>query len=171
MSEAHSTLTQARLKELLSYDPETGKFTWIAKPNSRANRIKIGGEAGSPKGNGYIQIQVDKKNYLGHRLAYLYVVGEFNHGDLDHVDGNPANNSFKNLRPASRAQNQQNRRNPSSNNACGYLGVSYRKDTDKYTAHIVKNNKRLCIGCFETAEEAYDAYLKAKRELHEFCTI
>ena len=63
-------LTQARLKEVLQYDPETGMFTWrVAR-----QRVRIGDRAGCINGvTGYWQIRIEDKNYLGHRLAWLYV--------------------------------------------------------------------------------------------------
>ncbi len=171
MSANNSTLSNDRLKELLHYDPKTGLFTWVAKPNTRSNRIKIGGKAGSEKGNGYIQIQIDGKNYLAQRLAWLYVTGSFPDGDIDHADGNPGNNVFENLRSTSRAQNIQNQRRSHKRNSAGLLGVHFRKDTKKYTAYITTDRARKSLGCFDTAEAAHSAYLKAKRELHKFCTI
>ena len=171
MSAANSTLTQERLKELLHYNPETGAFIWISKPAPRANRIKVGSVAGSNKGNGYVQIQIDGKNYLAQRLAYLFVHGRMPVGDIDHSDGNPSNNRLSNLRDVTHAQNIQNQRTPNKRNTSGFIGISFRPDTSKYAAYISTDGKRKVLGCFDSAEDAHAAYLKAKRKLHEFCTI
>lgn len=172
MSESNSTLTQYRLKELLHYDPDTGIFVWIAKSHPRANRICIGDVAGSLHGEGYTQIGIDGTNYLAHRLAWLYVHGPIPYEmDVDHRDGNRSRNAIANLRIGSRKQNIQNQRRPHKRTTTGYLGVHLRKDTGRFAAYINESRKRRYLGNFDTAEEAHGAYLAAKRELHEFCTI
>ena len=68
---ASKRLTQKRLKELFHYNPTTGIFTWLVnKGNAR-----IGYKAGTKKKDGYIQIRIDRKNFLAHRLAWLYNYG------------------------------------------------------------------------------------------------
>ena len=74
-------LTQERLKELLSYDCETGLFT----RRYSMNRHKEGSIAGAPHNKGYVQIMVDFNNYLAHRLAWLYVYGKFPDGQIDQI--------------------------------------------------------------------------------------
>ncbi|MGE1723358.1 HNH endonuclease signature motif containing protein [Enterobacter hormaechei] len=90
-------ITQARLKECLDYDPLTGSFTWI---KSTAYCIKPGMPADSLTCNGYIGIKLDGKNYLAHRLAWLYMFGEFPPGHLDHINCVRTDNRIANLRPA-----------------------------------------------------------------------
>ena len=72
--EKGSPLTQARLKELLRYEPETGAFYWLVAKSSRA---QIGDRAGGLRSDGYWYIRIDGKNYVGHRLAWLYTYGHF----------------------------------------------------------------------------------------------
>lgn len=99
-------LTQTRLKELLFYNPETGNFTWLVRS---ADRIKIGQTAGClDKTNGYISIKVDKRRYTGHRLAYLYMTGEFP-TEIDHINRNRADNRWENLRNVPHSINMKNR--------------------------------------------------------------
>lgn len=171
MSAANSTLTQDRLKTLIDYNPESGIFVWISKPNVRANRIKIGSIAGSNKGNGYIQIQIDGKNYLAQRLAFLFVYGQFPRGEVDHIDGCRNNNKLSNLRDVTHAENIQNQLRPSKASTTRLMGVSKRKDNGKYSAYIMSYGKRISLGSFSIPEDAHEAYLSAKRTLHPGCTI
>jgi len=169
MSKAHSTLTRDRLKELLHYDIDSGKFTWR---NNRSN-VKEGATAGCLSLNGYILIRIDRKLHLAHRLAWLYHYGDANIPRLiDHINGDKTDNRISNLRPATKVLNGQNRRSAQSNNkSSGLLGVAYISHTRKFTAYIDKGGKRKYLGLFERKEDAHEAYLLAKRVLHEGCTI
>ena len=145
------TLTQARLKELLSYDPDTGEFMWVRR--GRGFRFKCG----SVGLGGYISIRVDKKLYLAHRLAFLYAYGELPEFDIDHINGNKKDNRLVNLRQATRAQNTFNvgvRRN----NTSGYKGVSWDKGKGKFAAYAMICGKKKHLGRFDAAEEASAAY-------------
>ena len=73
------------------------------------------------------------------------------------------------MRDVNKLGNQQNRTKARKDNNCGYLGVSIFKD--KFQSRIMVNKKSLFIGTFNTAIEAHESYLKAKRELHKTCTI
>ena len=109
--------------------------------------------------------------YLGYRLAWLYVHGKLPDGDIDHINGKPSDDRIKNLRDVSRSVNLQNQRAARSNNSSGLLGVFFQKTMNKWTSKIQLDWKTKSLGYFDTAEEAHAAYLKAKRELHEGCTI
>jgi hypothetical protein len=156
-----TAITQEYLKALLDYDRETGVFAWKVK----RRHIKAGSVAGSIC-EGYINISIDKKLQKAHRLAWLYVNGEFPNGEIDHINGNRADNRIVNLRQVTRAQNMQNM--DSKNGTCG---TSYAKHISRWRAGIRKNGKRYNLGCFATQEEAHAAYLKAKQEMHEFQSI
>jgi hypothetical protein len=159
-------LTQLNLKSILFYNPETGIFTWL-KPTM--SRLKIGDIAGRKNNKKGMRIGICKKDYLSHRLAWLYVHGKWPNGVIDHIDGNPFNNSIDNLRDVSRTVNQQNQKKSHSNSKSGFLGVTDRKT--RFDAHIVVNGKQKFLGSYKTKEEAYHCYLIAKRELHPGCTI
>lgn len=159
-------LTQARLKELIHYDPETGIMTW------RVNRgaVKAGDIAGNKSGN-RLQLMVDGLPTLVHRFIWLYVHGKWPDGVIDHIDGNGHNNRLSNLRYVSQHVNTQNNREARSNNQTGFLGVIFDKSRNLYRSEITLNGKNRYLGRFKTPEEAHEAYLKAKRKLHEGCTI
>lgn len=154
----HMDLTQDTLRSLLHYDPCTGVFTWLVDSGARKVAGKVAGTLGAKHPCVYISIK--RKKYLAHRLAWLYVHGVWPALQLDHVDGNPANNALANLREATNAQNQQNLRIPKGGNP--YVGVHFCKDHKKWVARI--NNKH--IGYAKTAEQARDLYMKAKAQLH-----
>jgi hypothetical protein len=153
------TLTAHRLRCLLGYCPDTGRF------------VKKGslGEVGHLKrddcGKNYVIIRLDRKKYRAHRLAWLYVHGHWPSGHIDHVDGNGVNNAISNLREATNSQNCMNR-GAQSNNQSGYKGVSWYKRDGKWIAKIAVGGKQTNLGYFSTAEEAHAAYAAAAAELH-----
>jgi hypothetical protein len=163
-------MTQEQLKENLHYNPETGVFTRII---ANCNSIKIGEIAGGQDVRGYIQIRVLGKNYKAHKLAWFYTYGVWPSKFLDHEDTNKSNNKINNLREATNSENQQNVKKFQKNNKLGFLGVVEIKNskTNRYRANIQINNKSIHIGNFPTAEEAHEAYLNKKRELHPFNTL
>jgi hypothetical protein len=156
-------LTQDRLKEVLSYDPDTGIFTNLTQRGSSA----VGTTAGW-RHDGYIRIKIDYKDYMAHRLVWLYIYGELPEEFLDHINEIRDDNRIVNLRMATHQENQHNRSSPKSNGTSGYLGVSWRKDCKKWQAQIRLNGRDKYLGHFNTAEQASEAYLKAKRDLHTF---
>jgi hypothetical protein len=164
---AFQMLTQARLKEVLHYDPETGIFTRRIRTSTRVN---IGDIAGFVHSSGYVHIKIDRKIYKGHRLAWLYMTGNWPY-ELDHKDGIRSHNWFDNLRDVSKSGNSQNQRKARKDNKNGHLGVSILKKTGTFRACIAINGKNKHLGCFNTADEAYDAYVTAKRIYHPTNTL
>lgn len=162
-------LTHARLLEVLDYDQETGIFTW--KVSRTGTRSKIGDVAGSLYDKGYIRISIDDIGYRAHRLAWLYMRGVWPNRDVDHINGVRDDNRFVNLRDVTRSENIQNQHKAHSDNATGFLGVTFNKTRGKFQTRININGKRKNLGRFPTAELAHQAYLVAKRELHPACMI
>lgn len=161
-------ITQKTLKEVLHYNPDTGAFTWI---KSNSPRTVSGILAGNKHYEGYIRISLNNKDYLAHRLAWLYMFGSMPKNQIDHINGNRGDNRISNLRESSRHQNQGNQRNPHSSNTSGFMGVYFDKVRNKFVATISINGKNKNLGRFKTPEEAHQVYLEAKRKHHEFCTI
>jgi hypothetical protein len=91
-----------------------------------------------PNSEGYYNIYIDGHVYWLHRLAFLYVEGGFPEEDVDHIDGNPGNNAFSNLRKCNRSENCSNRRLSPTNKTTGIKGLSIIKQK-YYEAKIVKN--------------------------------
>jgi hypothetical protein len=167
---ASDILSDQRLRDLLQYDPETGVFTWVAD-TGRWGRIKAGTRAGSHNNDGYVAIQIGGKKYCAHRLAWYLMTGAWPTDEIDHINGIRADNSWVNLREASRSFNAQNQRRPTQYNQNGFLGVSFSKCRKKWQAAITTNGKTCWLGYFNTPEDAHASYLEAKREQHPGCTI
>lgn len=151
-------LTQARLKSLLHYEPETGVFTWLVW---RPNGVKVGDEAGHISKKGYRVIKVDGGTYRASRLAFLYMTGSFPEALADHENRDRADNRWANIRPATNSQNCANRLVP---NKTGFKGVIYRASRDAYEAYLKKDGINRFLGYFKTAREAGEAYAVAARE-------
>jgi len=161
-------ITAERLREVLHYDAESGVFTWIAS-TARRGRKRIGHRAGTIDDRGYVIIKINQKLYQASRLAWLYVTGEWPKNQIDHQDQITGNNAFLNLRDVTGRVNQQNQRRAHSQNVSGFLGVIRRRN--KWVARLQLDGKHRWIGTFTSAEDAYEAYVKAKRLLHEGCTL
>lgn len=157
-------LTQEYLKSILNYCPETGIFTRLV---STAQRVKVGDIAGSINGDGYLLIMVAGKRYKAHRLAWLYMTGNWPKDQIDHIDGGKANNRFPNLREATHGQNQSNTPVP-RNNKSGLKGVSHTKGSKvrPWMARIMVAEKTIYLGMFETKELAHAAYCEAADKYH-----
>ena len=103
---------------------------------------------------------------LLHRAAWLLMIGEWPVEEIDHDDRNRANNTWLNLRPATRGQNRQNL---SSRTAKGGLRGATPRSNGKWVGQIkAPGGKVTYLGIFDTEEEAHAAYCKTKRELHDF---
>lgn len=160
-------LTATLLRDLLDYDPDTGVFTWI-RPTT--NRVKKGEVAGSLTPDGRVTIMIGGVNYRAHRLAWLYMTGDWPADSIqvDHANEDPTDNKWVNLRLATDAENKQNVSKAKTHNTCGLLGASYHKATGRWTAQIRSNGRKQHLGYFASAEDAHEAYLGAKRLLHPF---
>lgn len=148
-------LTEARLKELLSYDSETGNFTWRV---TRGRSAMAGQLAGYVMANGYRDIIIDRQHHKAHRLAWLYVYGVWPTNLIDHKDRDKLNNKINNLRDATNSQNQACRL-VQKNSTLGVKGVSHRGN--RYRASIRISGKQTFLGSFTTISAASAAYQAA----------
>lgn len=155
-------ITHERLKELVSYDPIRGIFIWLKRTGSRAH---VGAMLGCRTGNGYIECELDGDGYSIHRLAWFYMKGEWPKAEIDHIDGVRDNNSWDNLRAATRSENRCNVGKYSSNTS-GYKGVSWSNAARKWVAQIQHQGKPQHLGCFHTPEEAHSVYIAAAAAQH-----
>ena len=164
---AASIVSFSRVVELLAYDPATGAFTWrIARARNLA-----GAAAGRVERDGYRRIGIDSKLYPAQRLAWLIAHGQPPNGEIDHIDGDRDNNALRNLRDVSMRINRQNQRKAHIDNQSGLLGVSWFAARKKWRAQISVEGKLRFLGSFDDPADAHAAYLAAKRNMHEGCTI
>jgi hypothetical protein len=155
-------LTQVRLKEVVHYDPKTGIFTWLAHVSPQ----RIGTRAGCIVHENYRAIGIDYNGYLEHRLAWLYMTGEWPEFEIDHKNRNKGDNTWENLRDATRSENGYNK--PLSPlNSTGYTGVS--KHGKKFRANISIDGIYTHIGVYKTIAEARMARLLYEIEAFGHC--
>jgi len=158
---ATKILTQERLKELLRYDPDTGKFFWVVSPRKN---IKPDTEAGTKDRRGYVIISIDGRLYRAHRLVWLYIYGTWPNGEVDHINRGTSDNRLANLRVADRCLNTQNA-NTRRDNVSGHRGVGFHKGTNLWRARIQANRQKYELGYFADKESAIAAYQKAAKDL------
>lgn len=157
-----STITQQQLRELLHYDPETGLFHWLVCLSNRAPAGSVAGR--KAKAEPYLQISIHGKQYRAHRLAWLYVHGEFPKF-VDHRNGLKTDNRLVNLRPASKRENAWNA-GLSRRNKSGAKGVSWSDRDQKWIAQICVDGRQTRIGAFEDVDAAALAYAGVAEPLH-----
>ena len=161
------------LRSLITYDPDTGVFIWKRRifTSARAecwNTTFAGTVAGREATNGYWDISVDYTRYRAHRLAWLYVTGEWPSDKIDHINGNKKDNRFINLRPATSYQNSCNSKGRSHNlTGLKGVGVWHYRGIKYFRARITVNKKVFNLGYFKTPEEAYAAYCAASEKYHK----
>lgn len=153
-------VTQEKIMEILNYDKETGRFTWITPPKYHPDLA--GKEAGSVV-SGYRKIKINGKKYPAHILAWIYMYGEKPTKHIDHINGISTDNRIENLRPASNSENQANKsRKKGKKLSKGVRALP----SGKYQARISYKSKQLTIGTFDTEREAANAYFKRATELY-----
>ncbi len=156
-----NNLTVEFVRSTVHYDPETGWMTWLV---NRPPRGKVGGVAGFYRKDGYYVITFGGKHYLGHRIAYLIMEGEWPKDGIDHKDGNRPNMKWENLRPASHIQNLHNRP-VQRNSLSGVKGVSSSRNGKRWNVRITVAGKTHRLGPFDSLAEAIDVQKKAAVDL------
>jgi len=149
-------ITQLELLKLLHYNPCTGVFAWIVAKQGN----KIYDIAGTLNKEGYIAIIVNRKLYRAHRLAWLYMIGEWPGDQIDHVNGIRNDNRWINLREATISQNGANS-NIRTDNTSGIKGVSWNREKEKWRVRINIDKKEMFLGYFDNIEDAKIAYKSA----------
>lgn len=157
-------LTADEVRQLLDYSPETGLWT---RRITTGYRWKAGSVVGSIDiSDGYLKIYVNGKLYLSHRLAWLYVTGEWPNGRIDHINGVRTDNRICNLRESTASENGQNRKFLHMNNTSGETGVSWHKQSGKWQAYVTVNRKRIFLGCYERIDDAVESARNGRLKHH-----
>lgn len=163
---AKPEITAEQLRAMLCYDVETGVFTWRARCGARA---QAGAVAGAVDHRGYVKIKMLRRSYFAHRLAWLYVHGEWPANCIDHINGVHNDNRLSNLRDVTLSVNAQNKKAARTDNSTGFLGVT--KRASGYLAQIMTGGVAHKLGIYDDPATAHAVYLNAKRQMHSGCTI
>jgi len=159
---AKADLTAARLRDVLTYDPDTGVFRWRVERRAWGGRVYPGDVAGTHHGNGYLDIGVDGRTHYAHRLAWLYMTGQWPTMHVDHRNRIRSDNRWDNLRHASVKQNQENR-TVRKDSATGIKGVTYIATSGRWRAIIKHDFKSIHLGCFLSKDDAIAARVAAEQ--------
>jgi len=166
------------LRQLLSYDPETGKLTWLRRPtamfvdgntsadaNARGwNGRYAGKEAFTAKLNGYRHGRICGQASSAHRLIWAFVTGRWPTCEIDHINGVRDDNRLCNLRAVSRIQNMRNM-SKSVVNTSGVTGVTWNSRDSRWVAQIGGGGKQLQLGNYRLFDDAVAARQAAEIEL------
>lgn len=174
--------TPEQLRELLTYDPETGRLYWRERPielfaesekrskeatrKAWNNQFKDKEAFTTTMRSGYKQGAVFNRLLFAHRVAWAIHHGKWPEDQIDHINGCRSDNRIINLRGASNAENSRNQRLKSSNTS-GFKGVSYISARSKWQAQIVVDGNKIHLGLFTSAESAHDAYATASAKHHK----
>tara|TARA_R100001163_G_scaffold61721_1_gene51933 strand:+ start:775 stop:1302 length:528 start_codon:yes stop_codon:yes gene_type:complete len=149
------------LKEYLDYNSDTGVFIWKKRP---AYRIKIGQQAGCLNSEGYRMIKLKRSIYLSHRIAYYMYHGvDPLEKQVDHINGNKADDRIKNLRLATCQENNFNK-GLRRNNTSGFTGVHWRRGRQKWIATVQLRGNYKYLGIFNEKEDAIQARIEAEKK-------
>lgn len=169
----NGVLTASIVRDLLDYDPDTGLLHWKHRPlrycsseqSQKAINARIAGRRAFTALNtgGYYQGAVLRLQVVAHRVIWLWMTGDHPADCIDHIDNNVLNNSWSNLREATRAQNQANRRSYKGSSS-QYLGVT--RVGKSWSASITSNYKYKRLGNFRCEVEAAKAYDAEAIRLH-----
>lgn len=138
---------QDYLKDLLSYDPGSGLFTWRVDQGS----AKAGSVAATKATNGYLVVMVDKKYQSLHRLAFAFMGREVP-GCVDHINGDRTDNRWRNLRAATAIENARNQRLHRTNST-GLPGVMW-DQRSRWRAYGYLGGRYLSLGRYHCLLDA-----------------
>lgn len=153
-------LTGTMIRELIFYDPETGKVYWKERDvkfckneadQKTFNKTYAGKEIISLDGKGYYRISVLSNRYSLHRIIHLYMTGEWPEV-IDHINGIKTDNRWCNLRNVTQSVNRRNISLPSDNTS-GVIGV-WKRENNKWAAEIYVDKVKHSLGTYDTKEEA-----------------
>jgi hypothetical protein len=150
-------MTLDELRRYMTYDPETGVFvrTGLVKTSKRAGSV-----VGRIDQKGYRVTMIRYHYYLLHRVAWLFHYGQWPPADIDHINGDRADNRISNLRLATRKENSRNRKLHYTNTS-GFRGVTWDRSKMRWKAKITVNGKSRTLGNYVDIADAAAAYEKA----------
>lgn len=162
-------ITNKNVKDIFNYCPVSGVLSWKVRPRNHFNTDgshktfnsrfsnKEAGTTNNFACNKYYRILTFRsKNYLAHRVIWLFVFGRWPKHEIDHVDGDGLNNKIKNLRDVKHGVNTKNVKK-GSRNTSGFVGVNFDKKRKSFRATICVEGKQIHIGRYISIEEAASA--------------
>lgn len=163
-----NSLDPTYVQKILTYKKHTGVFIWKPRvwANGRVSTRDAGKIAGTLDTKGHRQISINGVAYMAHCLAWAIVKNEWPAHPIDHENGLPDDNRWKNLRKCTDSQNKANQKKYVSNSA-GLKGVSYRPERkNPFVARITIDHKTYSLGGHDTLEKAHQAYQNAAKNLY-----
>jgi hypothetical protein len=151
------------VRQHFDYSPETGELRWRIGSRRRPAGELAGAAAKTEKGR--IIVGFQRKTYKAHILAWVCQTGEWPTHQIDHINEDPSDNRWCNLRAATKAQNMRNIKKIKSNTS-GHKGVGFHRPTSRWRATIKADGVQYHLGLFDTIEEAIEAYANAANKLH-----
>ena len=167
-------LTAAYVRSILDYDPETGAFTWRERPREHFKNAQAYSAwntrwprtvAGSAIAAGYIHIRINMSFYRAHRLAWLWMTGQWPVAEIDHINRSVSDNHWSNLREATSSQNSANQ-TTRKDNTSGVKGVYWNSRRNKWHARVHANGTCFHLGYFGDIDSAEAAYKTFATTLH-----
>lgn len=160
-SAPRNDLTAEYVRTRVRYTAETGVFQWLPRVGvedwiRRWNAKNAGRVAGSIDAHGYRIISIDGVQYKAHRLAWLYVTGEWPRGLIDHANRDASDNRFQNLREATHEDNTHNR-DICRKNTSGHSGVCWNHVQKKWHARGSVGGRRFFLGYYRDIDDAAEA--------------
>ena len=156
---AEEVLSHSRLCEFLSYNADTGIFTWRVSRNSHGGKVKPGNVAGIIDTHGHRIIGIDRRRYMAHRLAWFYSFCTWPSGEIDHINMARDDNRLCNLRVVTKTLQRANQR-VRRDSISGLKGVQQTR-AGTWKARITMHGVCYRLGTFKTSIEAHAAYAAA----------
>jgi hypothetical protein len=166
-----SDLDYATAARLLRANFNTGKLYWLPRtPDifeeekhtrertcSKWNARFAGKEAFSTRHTkGYLSGAIFGRGYRAHRVLWLLHTGKWPSSQIDHINGDKADNRLVNLREVTNEENSKNQK-IRVNNTSGVHGVFWNKRNKKWQAMIGISGGRKHLGFFAEKEDAATA--------------
>lgn len=166
------TIEPSELHDMFAYNPDTGLLTWkvkLANDPAKLSEVRRWNAryAGKPAitandGKGYSRGHVRGNMLYAHRIAWAMIYGDWPAGEIDHINGDPADNKICNLRSVTKSQNMRNQKRHKSNTS-GATGVHWNKHRRRWVARILHEKKIKHVGSFHKLEDA----MRARRQAEE----